>query len=237
MRIVLALLLLASSARAEIAKLGGIAIGDTVAQPATQKTRLYGCTGNLRPNIDRKKKVTRVRYEATGCTMAAVAAAITKDVGIKPIASTGGDKLWEGKTAALLMTDHGGGAPVILLLPAGGGAKRACFSADGFAAFWSGFKSAVASGKADAVAAAFAFPLEDDSGKVIAKTAADFASHYAEWFDAADVKAIAGGTLTADCDAVLETYRLGLHSSYAALSATRVRGAWKWTHRLEVSPD
>lgn len=34
-----------------------------------------------------------------------------------------------------------------------------------------------------------------------------------------------------------ETYRLQLPGSYSDITATRVRGAWKWTVMGEVSPD
>jgi len=234
MRLALAILLLARAAHADVTKLGDFALGQEVKKPTTVKVKLYGCTGELRPTTDRKKKVTRVRYEATACTLASAAAAITKQLGA-PISNPAGDRLWEGKTASLVMTNRGGNAPLILLVaPA---TKRVCFPGDGFAAFWTDFKTAVANGKRNAIAASFAFPLKSFDGKVVIANAADFIDHYAEHFDAADLKAIAGGTSAAECKLAEEHYLLRLDSSNAELLATRIRGTWKWTSRNEVSPD
>jgi hypothetical protein len=228
-------------ARAEVASLGGVALGQEMARAGTIKTTVYGCAGRLYPDIDRKKKVIKVRFESDKCAdVAAAVAAITKEFGQAPIVSAEGDKLWEGKRASLILSPSLSNyptSPVLLLVPPGPGSKRACWADDGFAAFWKAFVKSVVAGKPAAVATSFAFPLKDQDEKVKFKDAAAFAARWRELIDESDAKEVDAGELTPMCRLDQETYRLQLPGSYSDITATKVRGAWKWTVMGEVSPD
>ena len=168
--------------RAEVASLGGVALGQERAVAGTIKTTVYGCAGRLYPDIDRKKKVIKVRFESDKCAdVAAAVAAITKEFGAAPIVSAEGDKLWEGKRASLILSPSLSNyptSPVLLLVPPGPGSKRTCWANDGFAAFWKAFVRSVVAGKPAAVATSFAFPLKDQDEKVKFKDAAAFAARW-----------------------------------------------------------
>jgi hypothetical protein len=241
MRIVLlATLVLASvPARAEVTKLGDFKLGDKV-KPKTVKATVFGCAGELYPDIDRTKKIKSVRFTGKSCKADAIAAAITKDFGGAPLANAAGDKLWEGKKASIILgvsLGNAPSAPVILLVAPGAGAKRTCWGEDGFAAFWASFKAAVTGGNADTIAASFAFPIKDVENKVKVKDAKDFAAKWASTFDPADLKGITGGKLEATCKVDDGEYKLRLDDSYSELTATKVKGKWLWTGFAEFSPD
>jgi len=231
---ILAALVICAPARAEITKLGEHSLGQVIKRPTTSKARLYGCRGSLRASTDRKRRVKKVRFEAVGCKLPAVTAAITRAAGKKPISNPAGDKLWEGRRASIILTTHGGNAPLILLVPPGPGAKRPCWSGDGFAKFWTRFRAATGSHDAARIAGSFAFPLK---GSIPIADARTFAAKLGDLIDDTDLAAIAGGTLTASCRLEDEIYRLVLTSSNAGLVATRIRGAWRWTRRDDVSLD
>lgn len=240
-RIVLVLAVIAatsSSARADITKLGDFALGQEVKKPATAKVTVYGCAGELRPEIDRSKKVSSVGFRGTSaCKADAVAAAVAKEAGVAAVANAAGDKLWEGTVASLILTKDFGGALQLKLVAPGAGSKRTCWPDDGFAAFYAAFKTAVASGKADAVAASFALPLKDFEGKVKIKDAKKFVAQWPKLLDAGDAKGIGSGALTATCDLDVESYELSLPDSNGALKAKKTGGAWKWIQWNDVSPD
>jgi len=225
----------AAPVRAEVTKLGAFTLGQEVKKPATVKTTVYGCTGELRPQINKAKKVVKVKFDGGKCKVGAIVAAITKAHGGAPIANAHGDKLWEGKTASIIL-DAGHSAPVVLLVPPGPGSKRTCFADDGFAAFWSTFKAAVATGNPATIAASFKFPLKDFEGKVKIKDAKAFATQWTEVIDNDDAKEIAGD-LEATCRVDADKYELSLPGTYSELTATKVKRAWLWTSLDSVSPD
>ncbi len=223
----------ASPGSAEITSLGKYRLGRP-AKRLVQKTRLFGCRGSLRASTDRRRKIRKVRFEARGCKLGAVAAAITRSARKRPVRNATGDRLWEGRRASVILTTHGGGAPLVLLVPARRGAHQACWPRDGFAAFWSKFRHTVASGDAKRVAGSFAFPLK---GSVPIDNAKSFATRYPEVIDDVDAAAIAKGSVAAECQLEQERYRLLLSSTGAELVADRVRGGWRWTRRDDVSPN
>jgi hypothetical protein len=247
MRAVLGILVLAATltlpaslARAEITKLGGFTLGQEVKKPATVKVTVFGCAGELRPEIDRQNKVTSVRFSTDECKSAdAVVATIAKELGGSPIVNAQGDKLWEGKTASLIFSTSlsASAQATILLVPPGPGSKRTCWADDGFAAFWTGFKAAVASGKPAAVATSFAFPIKDFEGKVQIKNAKAFAARLARIIGDDDARAIAAGELTAHCQLDDDSYRLPLSGTNSELGAKKIGGAWLWSSVDAVSPD
>ncbi|MEO8707051.1 MAG: hypothetical protein ABI867_43895 [Kofleriaceae bacterium] len=238
MRIVLAVIALTGVAHAEVGKLGDFKLGDKV-KPKTVKGTVFGCAGDLYPDIDRSKKIKRVRFTAKTCKATAVAAAITKEFGAAPLTNAAGDRLWEGKKASVILSTSlaaSESSAVILLVPPGAGAKRTCWADDGFAAFWTTFKTAVAGGKPEAIAASFGFPVKNFENKVKIKDAADFAPKWAA-LDATDIAGLGSGKLAAKCDVDDERYKLRLDDSYAELTATKVKGTWHWTALDEFSPD
>lgn len=228
---------LAAPVNAEIVKLGDLALGQSVTTPKTVKIELFGCAGELRPEIDRSKKVVKVVFSATRCKdLQGLVAAITKDFGGTPIENTEGAKLWEGKTASVMLGfPLAPSRPSILLVPPGPGSKRACFADDGFAAFWSGFKTALATGKVDKVAPSFKFPLKNFEDKVVLKDAKALVKRWSSVFGAEDLAKIANGSLTAKCNLSGEYYNLPLHGSNTALSARRVGDRWLWLE-IEAEP-
>jgi len=231
----------ASPVRAEVAALGGLALGQEVKKTSMTKTTVYGCAGRLYPSTDRKHKVTEVRFEADSCKdVAAVVAAISKEFGGSPIANDEGDRLWEGKRASVILSaslGRGPSTPVLILLPPGPGSKRTCWKDDGFAAFWATFEKALASRKPAAMAGSFRFPLKNSEGQVKFKDAAAFTSRWKELIDEADAAEIASGELTPSCRLDLDHYTLRLPESYGELTATRARGSWRWSSLTEMSPD
>ena len=248
MRVVLGIIVVAAAtaasaslARAEVTKLGDFTLGQEVKKPATAKLTVFGCAGELRPEIDRSKKVVKVKFTAGNCKdVDVIAAAITKDFGGSPIANTAGDRLWEGKSASLILSTSLASAPsqpIIMLVPPGPGSKRTCWADDGFATFWSGFKAAVASGKPAAVATSFAFPVKDFEGKVLIKNAKMFASRFARIIGDSDAKAITAGELTPTCKLDEDSYRLPLSGTNGELGAKKLGGAWQWSSMDAVSPD
>jgi hypothetical protein len=229
--IVVVVLLASAPARAEVTKLGGFSLGQKVRKPAIARMSLYGCAGGLRPFVDTHKKVVQVRFSTRGCSVETVAAAITKHQKHAPIVNARGDRLWEGKTASIILSASMSSqtTPIILLVPPGAGAKRICWPGDGFDAFWSRFKAAVASGKPDAVAGSFLFPAKDYEGTVLFATARELANKWGDVIDHEDAKRIAAGELTPTCRVDGDRYKLILESSYYELDATLVKGAWKWS--------
>jgi hypothetical protein len=232
-------LVAAGTAGAEVGKLGGYTLGQTVKKPGTTRLTAFRCIGRVRPEIDRKKKVVRVRFDADGCPdVELVVAAITKDMGAEPVTNAAGDQLWEGKAASVILAPSLGvtpATPAILLVPPGAGTKRTCWADDGFAAFWSDFRKATASRKVTAVTSAFTFPLKDDEGEVKYKDAKALTAAWTELIEDADAKAIGSGKLAPRCQLDQDSYTLSLPGSYSELTATRVGGAWRWTSMSSVA--
>lgn len=230
------LVAIALPAQAEVTKLGDFSIGQTVKKPTGVKVSLWGCDGSVRPDIDKKGKVVRVDFGVDKCKdKKALAAAITKDFGSAPIDGPEGAKLWEGKTTAVLLIFPVTSTAKISLLPPGLGKKRVCFVDDGFPAFWTEFKTALATGKADKVAASIKFPLKDYDGKVQVKDAKALAKKWKDVFDADDLKKIAAGELSAGCDVSDEEYRLNLEGSNKALLGKRTGDKWQWVELNDVA--
>ena len=225
-----------STARAELAKLGDFALTDKVKKAGFKKdVTVLGCKGTLQHDMD-NAKVVGVRFSADRkCDQTSVAAAIQKEYGGKPIASSDGKaQLWEGKTSSVMVVKGMSGIEVRLGLP-GAGSKRVCFSDDGFAPFLQSFKTALAAGKPDAVAPMFKFPLKDFDDKVIIKDAKAFAKKFDATFDK-DARAEAAD-LDATCDLAGESYEVSFDSSYFALEAKQVGGQWKWVEMNSRSTD
>ena len=218
---------LSSTAHAELAKLGDFALTDTPKKAGFAKvTSVLGCAGSVRHEMG-SGKVDAIELSAEKCTKAALEAAIAKEYpGVTPIASTDGDaKVWEGKTTSVILTS--GMSLSVRLVRPGAGAKRTCFPDDGFTAFFKTFKDAVASNKADAVAATFKFPVKDYDDKVRFKDAKAFAKKWPKLIDAADKKALATD-LTATCNVALQQYNLRLSDSYASFDAKKIGDQWFW---------
>ena len=235
MRLLLACVVLAATAvpaRAEIAKLGDLQLGQEVKKPTLQKVTLFGCAGSMVPKVDMHERITLIEFDGAACgkLVKSMTAAITKAFGGAPLVNATGDALWEGTTASIILTRSlsASGSPTVLLLPPGGGAKRVCWADDGFAAFWSKFKAAVASGKGKAITAAFAFPLRDFEDKVRFKTAKALAAKWKTIVGKQDIEELGAGKLTARCSLDARTYELSLDSDYL-LTATRIDGVWHWS--------
>lgn len=235
-----AILAAATPARAELKALGGYALGQKVKRPTARTTRLYGCRGQLRPAIDRRHRIVSVRFVGGKCNVRAVASAITRAFGKKPQVNPSGDRLWEGKSASVILsTSHSltRTMPIIALVAPARASKRTCWGDDGFQRFWSGFRTALARDDSKAIARSFAFPLKDSEGTVKYTSSADLAAGWDEVLDRDDAALIASGKLTPSCRFDTATYRLQLDRTYAVLKATRRRGAWRWTSVDLVSPD
>ena len=227
---ILVVLVLATSADADITKLGDIALGQP-GKTATVKTTVFGCAGEIRTQVDRAKKVTYVELLTGACNRDAIAAAITKETGITPIPNADGAKLWEGTTASLILQEN-----VVRLVPPGAGSKRVCWPDDGFVAFYTRFRAAVKSSNGTSIAASFAIPLKDYSGKVRFNTAKKLASAWTKLINGDDVSDIAEGTSKPRCSYEDESYRLRLPDSYGEIIARRINGMWKWVEYNEMSP-
>jgi hypothetical protein len=214
---------LLSPARAELTKVGEFSLTDKVKKAGFAKTTVFGCKGNVKHDMG-TGKITSVTFRAEGkCDAAAIEAAIRKEYPGEPLKSTDGAiKLWEGKTSSVMLT----GTEVRLGFP-GPGAKRTCFAADGFAAFYQTFKAAVASGKADAAAASFKFPIKDFEDTVVIKNPKAFAKKWPSMLDAADAKALAGD-LRPTCDNATDSYSLSLRDSNISLEAKQIGDRWFW---------
>lgn len=228
-------MLFSSTAYAELAKLGDFALTDTPKKAGFAKVTTLGCAGSVRHEMG-SGKVDAVELSAGDkCTKAALEAAIAKEYpGVTPITSTDGEaKLWEGKTSSVILRS-GSGLYVRLVRP-GAGAKRTCFADDGFAAFFKTFKDAVASNKADAVAATFKFPVKNYDDKVKFKDAKAFAKKWPKLIDAEDKKALAAD-LKPTCDLGVETYSLSLSDSYISLEAKKVGDKWVWVEINDQAP-
>ena len=225
-----AIALAAPSARAEVTRLGNLSLGLKARKPMTLRTYLYGCAGTLRSTLG-AKKVVQVRFSARNCNVDSVAAAITKQQGRAPVVNGQGDRLWEGKTASLILSTSLSTqtTPVLLLVPPGAGSKRTCWPDDGFAPFWSTFKAAVASRNAATMAASFVFPARDYEGTVLFANARDLANAWTDLIDHEDATRIAAGELAPSCRVDGNRYRLILESGYYELDATKVGGVWRWT--------
>jgi hypothetical protein len=230
-RVAALVLILVSSlpAHAELAKLGDFSLTDKVKKAGFAKVTLYGCKGSLKHDMG-KGKVEGITFSAdSACT--AIEAAIKKEYPGAPLTSTDGlIKLWEGKTSSVLLTR----GELRLVLP-GAGAKRTCFADDGFAAFLATFKTAVAGGKLDAVAATFKFPVKDYDDKVVIKDAKAFAKKWPAMLDGADAKALAT-ELEATCNNPTDTYDLSLPESSFSLEAHKVGDRWLWVEINERAP-
>jgi hypothetical protein len=236
--LLLVLALRPTHARAEIAALGGLKLGQPYKKAAQKKVTLYGCAGNLYASADGDNKVVKVTfYGGRTCSAASVAAAVGKDFGGSAIANAAGDKLWEGATASVILTRTADRAPMLELVPHGAGSKRTCWPDDGFAPFWAAFKSGVASGKPDAVAASFAYPFAAADGTVKFKDAGDFAANWVTLINADDVKAIAGGKKAPACSIDDEHYTIYFAEAYARVTAVRSGDGWHWTSITFQSPD
>jgi len=235
----LALAAAASTARADITSLGGYSLGQKLTKYKAKKITLYGCAGTIEPRIE-KKKVTRVLFEvAPGCAAAgAIADALTKELGSAPVANAEGDKLWEGTTGSVILTKvlgGGGDQPEVLVVPPT--TKRVCWPDDGFAAFWTGFQKAAASGKPAAMAPSFAFPFSDDDKYLEFKDAKAFAKTSTKLIGDDDAKAIATGEKKPTCSVDEASYSIFLDGSNYDLAATRTGSTWQWTSMSLVSPD
>jgi hypothetical protein len=234
-------LLTTAPARAEITKLGDLQLAQQIKKPATVSITLFGCAGSMRPEIDKRKQVTRVRFDGDHCAklVKSMTAAISKDFGGAPLVNANGDELWEGKTASIILTTSlsaGRDRPSILLLSPAGGSKRPCWADDGFAAFWTTFKAAIAGGKGVAIAAAFAFPVRDFEDKVRFKDARSLAKHWTTIIDKRDAEEVGRGELTASCMLDDATYELSLSDSNHSLTATQVDGVWHWSTLDDQAP-
>ena len=219
-----------STAHAELAKLGEFSLTDKVKQVKEAKATVLGCSGSVRHEVDRVK-VTGVSFTGEKCDQTALAAAIQKEYPGKPVSSTDGKtRLWEGKTTSVMLT----GSKLRLLSP-GAGSKRVCFADDGFATFFKTFKDALASGKADAAAAMFKFPVKDFDDKVIVKDAKAFVKKFDATFDKDDRKE--AGELEATCDLTLEYYATSLSNSNIGLQARKTGDQWKWVEINSQSTD
>jgi hypothetical protein len=229
----LAIALVSSSAYAELAKLGDFALTDTPKKSGFAKvTAVLGCAGSVRHEM-KGGKVVAVELSAEKCTKASVEAALAKEYpGVTPVTSPDGEaKLWEGKTTSVIL--RSGMSLAVRLVAPGPGAKRTCFADDGFAAFYKTFTQAVATNKADTIAASFAFPIKDFEGKVRIKDAKAFAKKWPKLIDSADLKELA--TLTATCDLGTETYSLGLSNSDTSFEARKVGDRWMWIEINDVA--
>ena len=225
--VVVSLVMMTSVAHAELAKLGDFALTDTPKKAGFAKvTAVLGCAGSVRHEMS-SGKVEAIELSADKCTKDALEAAITKEYpGVKPITSTDGEaELWEGKTTSVIL--RSGMSLSARLVRPGAGAKRTCFADDGFAAFFKTFTDAVASNKADAVAATFKFPVKDYEAKVRIKDAKAFAKKWPKLIDAADKTALATD-LTATCDVVQQNYTLRLSDSYSSFEANKIGEQWFW---------
>jgi hypothetical protein len=233
--VVLAVVLGATPASAEIDKLGGMKLGDKVKPRATPAT-LYGCAGTIAPDVDGARRVVRVRFRTKRCSPDALARAISREARTKPVANAIGDQLWEGARSSVIISTSLAtkASPVILLVPAVRGA-RACWPNDGFATWWSGFTTALGAGKPEALAASFAFPVKDAQGAVKIARPADLAEAWAQ-VDPEDVQQLRSGALAPTCSVDDQRYELSLGDSYIKLTATRVQGAWRWTVFAPYSP-
>lgn len=233
--IVLAGLLFAPAANAELTKLGDYSLGQSLAKSVFVKSAtVLGCTGSLRQEIE-KGKVSAIEFTPDGkCDKRALEAAIEKDYGAKPIASV--DKktrLWEGKTGAAIVLQGMSGDVRVRVVAAGLGTKRVCFADDGFAAFWKSFKDNL--GKADAAAAMFKFPLKDFDDKVVAKDAKALAKKWPKLIDDDDKTEIASGKLTPVCEFTTDNYSLRLGNSNVSFEAKQVGGKWMWVEINDVA--
>ena len=233
MRVVVAIAVLlgAAPAGAEVTRLGGLQLGQKARKPTTVRTHLYGCAGVLRSSLGGAKKVVQVKFSARNCTADAVAAALTKQQGRAPVVNAQGDRLWEGKTASVILSTSLStqSTPILLLVPPGAGSKRTCWPDDGFAPFWATFKAAVSSSNPSTMAASFVFPARDYEGTVMFATARDFANSWSDVIDHEDATRIASGELAPTCRVDGDRYRLILESGYYELDATKVKGVWRWS--------
>ncbi len=221
--------LFALPAHAELTKLGEWRIGaPIVKQPFIKSTTVLGCTGSLRQSGDKQRKVNAVVFSPDSkCDKKALQAAVEKEYGAKPIAST--DKtawLWEGKTTSVLISQGLSGDTRVTLLPPGPGAKRACFADDGFAAFFKTFVAAI--DKPDAAVATFKFPIKDFDDTVVAKDAKALKKKWASLIDPEDKKELASGKLGPTCDVGTATYNLRLGNSNVSFEARQVGDKWMW---------
>lgn len=223
--LLLSLVLLTAPAHAELTKLGDFALTDTPKKSNFAKVKsVLGCAGSVR-HVMRGDKLVGIEFSAAKCDARALEAALRKEYAGEPIVSRDGKaKLWEGKTSSVVLDTR---ASSVRLGAPGPGTKRTCFTDDGFAAFYQTFRDAVAAGKADAVAATFAFPIKDFEGTVRFKDAKALARQWSKLLDPADKQAIAGD-LAATCDLGTETYDLSLSDSNLSLTARKVDGRWQW---------
>lgn len=219
--------LLASSASADITKIGDFALGQKLDKSTVKMGTYFGCKGGITQQVD-KGAIVRVSFESQSCKAADVEAQIQKEYGnAAPIVSVDKTaKLWEGKTGSVVVITSVSGAVGVKVLPPGAGAKRACFADDGFAAFFKDFKAAL--DKPDVAAKQFKLPIKDFDGKVVAKDAKALAKLLPAMIDKADRKELAAGTLSATCDLSLSTYNLRLGNSNASFEAKQVGGTWQW---------
>ncbi len=218
--------LLASTAHAEISKLGDYTLGLEAKKPVGPKTAtVLGCHGTIRPALEKGRVVGATLAADADCKAADVEAQLTKEYGAAPIVDHDKRvKLWEGKIGSVLLVTPPSEPPLIHLELPGAGAKRMCFSQDGFAAFWKTFKAAV--DKPEAAVATFKFPVKDFDGKVISKDAKALAKQWPTLLDGADKKQLASGALIPTC--APDGYILRLSKSNLSLQAKQVGETWQW---------
>ncbi len=232
--LVLAVAVAPTVARAEITTLGGLQLGQKYKKAKPKKVTLYGCPGNLYAEPGKDKKIAKVTFEAAEKCAAAggVADAIAKEFGGASIANANGDQLWEGTTASVILTKAMRGteyeAPMVLLVPPGPGSKRICWPDDGFAPFWASFQKALATGKPDAIAASFTFPLR--SGDIVMfADAKEFAAKWTDLIEADDIKAITSGEKKPECSLDDQRYTIYFPAQYADVSAVKAGDTWRWS--------
>lgn len=228
----LAALLIAASAtvaNAEIEKLGGFKLGDKVKARATP-AKVYGCGGTVTPDVDGKQRVVLVRFRSKRCNPDALARAIARETKAQPVVNPSGDRVWEGAKATVIVSTSLATkvSPVVLLVPPVKSGTRVCWAGDGFDVWWSAFKTALAAGKPEALAGAFAYPVKDAQGAVKIARAADLAEAWAQ-VDPEDVAKVRNGGIEPTCKIDEAQYELSLGDSYIRMTARRVNGAWRWT--------
>jgi hypothetical protein len=229
----------AAPARADITSLGKYQLGQKYKKEKLKKATLYGCAGKLYAEPGKDKTIAKVTFETDEkCAPAQITDAITKDFGGPPIVDAGGDRLWEGTTASVIVVmEVGDTIPIVYLLPPGPGSKRTCWADDGFAAFWAGFQKALASGKPDAIAATFTFPFKVDGGDVQWKDAKALAASWKDYMDPDDAKAFISGDKKPSCSYYYQRYEIYLTAQYADVYATKVGDTWHWTSVAFESAD
>jgi len=225
---------LSSTVSAEVTKLGEFSLGQSLAKWKMSKGSVFGCPGSFGQKLA-NGKIVGVEFNSSKCKAADVEAAVKKEYGAAPIVSTDKTaKLWEGKTASVIVVSAISGGVTVKLVPPGPGAKRVCFADDGFAGFLKTFKASI--DKPDAAAAMFAYPIKDFDGKVVIKDAKALAKKWPTLIDGDDKKELASGALVPTCTMEIDSYSLRLGNSNVSLEAKKIGDKWQWVEINDESP-